>query len=128
MSTILPMNWRSLLPNGEWVRAMRELLAIKFAFDRVSNSFRIRHRLSTEKKQVLVELLVGIDATQPESPATIPVEPASERDDSTDQVDDEAPFDPTQDEGADVSDEKEEQLILSANRNELSLSAPTVPR
>ena len=114
----------ALLPNGEWVRAMRGLLAIRFAFDRVSNSFRIRHRLSTEKKQVLVELLAGIDATQPESPATISAEPASEREAPADQSDDAAPFDPTQDEGADVPEGEGEQLALSASRNELSLSAP----
>ena len=111
----------SLLPNGEWVRAMRELLAIRFAFDRVSNSFRIRHRLSSERKQSLVELLAGIDATKPESPATLPAESESDAEAPADQ--DESLFDPTQDEGEAEPAEVEEQLFLSANRSELSLSA-----
>ena len=89
----------SLLPNGEWVRAMKELLAIRFAFDRVSNSFRIRRRLSSEKKQVLVALLAGIDATKSESSVTPPAEPESEGEASSDQDDAGVPFDPTQDEG-----------------------------
>jgi hypothetical protein len=67
-----------LLPNGEWVRAMRELLSQHFTFDRLSNSFRLRHRPVTERKPVLVELLAGIDATKSEvtvepSPMPVPV-------------------------------------------------------
>ena len=108
----------ALLPHGEWVRAMRELLAIQFAFDRVSNSFRIRRRLTGERKQVLVALLAGIDATLPETSATLPAEAEPEEELPGKE---EAPFDPTQDEG--TEEEEGEQLHLSANRNELSLSA-----
>jgi hypothetical protein len=111
----------ALLPNGEWVRAMRELLAIRFAFDRVSNSFRIRRRLINEKRQVLVALLAGIDATQPETSATLPAgaEVPLEEPPSREEI----PFDPTQDEGGEGQAGEEEQLHLSASRNELSLSA-----
>lgn len=108
----------ALLPNGEWVRAMKELLAIRFAFDRASNSFRIRSRLSSERKQVLVELLAGIDATLPESPVAPPSEP---EDVSQNEVLKAHAFDPTQDEKEEA--EEEEQLVLSVNRNDLSLSA-----
>jgi Predicted ATPase len=62
------------LPHGEWVRGMRELLDLRFAFDRVSHSFRIRPRLLTERKQVLVELLAGIDATKLETSSSLPKE------------------------------------------------------
>ena len=61
------------LPQGEWVRAMRELMRLHFAFDRVSHSLRLRQKQSTERKQLLVELLAGIDATKSEKSATLPV-------------------------------------------------------
>jgi hypothetical protein len=65
-----------LLPNGEWVRAMRELLSLNFTFDRLSHSFRLRYRQATEKKPALVELLAGIDATKPEVAVEPPIVPA----------------------------------------------------
>ena len=113
------------LPNGEWVRAMKELLALRFAFDRLSHSFRIRHRLSTEKKQVLVELLAGIDATKLETPASLLVEEnqksVSDRK-VPEQVDEEGEaFDPTEDAKEDIVEG--EQLIMSEDPAELTLSA-----
>jgi hypothetical protein len=52
-----------LLPHGAWVAGLRELLALQYAFDRVSNHLRIRFRRDNEPRQVLVELLAGLDAT-----------------------------------------------------------------
>ena len=111
-----------ILPGGEWARAMKELLAIGFAFDRQADSFRIRRRLSVERKQTVVELLEGIDVDAVEAPVAVAVE------------EDEVPvvpfkvetepeaFDPTEDEGE--SQVQEEQLCLSLDRDELTLSAP----
>ena len=111
-----------ILPGGEWARAMKELLAIGFAFDRQADSFRIRRRLSVERKQTVVELLEGIDVDAVEAPVAVAVE------------EDEVPvvpfkvetepeaFDPTEDEGE--FQVQEEQLCLSLDRDELTLSAP----
>ena len=113
----------AILPDGEWARAMKELLSMGFAFDRSADSFRIRRKLSRERKQSLVVLLDGIDAMppRPELPAgaadeiEIPVVPLKPK------VEPE-PFDPTQDEGE--TEVKEEQLHLSLDEDELTLSAP----
>ena len=111
-----------ILPNGEWARAMKDLLAVGFAFDRLADSFRIRRKLSAERKQSLVGLLDGIDVGGVEAPVIVPVVeeevpvvPFKPREEPE-------PFDPTKDEGEDV--EQEEQLHLSLDRDELTLSAP----
>jgi hypothetical protein len=52
-----------LLPHGAWVAGLRELLALNYAFDRVSNHLRIRFKADNEPRQVLVVLLAGLDAT-----------------------------------------------------------------
>ena len=112
----------SILPDGEWARAMKDLLSIGFAFDRLADSFRIRRKLSVERKHSLVELLEGIDVDAGGVPVVVPV------------VEDEVPvvplkpkeapetFDPTKDEGD--PGVQEEQLCLSLDRDELTLSAP----
>ena len=51
------------LPEGEWIRAMRELLFLHFAFDRLADSFRIRPSFPGERRQSLVDLLAHIDMT-----------------------------------------------------------------
>jgi hypothetical protein len=111
----------AILPGGEWARAMRDLLSIGFAFDRLADGFRIRRKLAVEKKQVLVELLEGIDVDAVEAPVAVPVEedevpvvpfkPKSETE----------AFDPTMDGGE--PEEQEEQLYLSLDKDELTLSA-----
>ena len=113
----------SILPSGEWARAMKDLLAIGFTFDRLSDRFRIRRRLSVERKPALVELLDGIDVSVSGSPVTvaaideseIPVVPMKPKEESE-------TFDPTLDEGK--HEVQEEQLLLSLDRDELTLSAP----
>lgn len=113
------------LPNGEWVRGMRELLAMRFAFDRVSHSFRIRHRLSTERKQVLVELFAGIDATKLETSATLPrekIEKVRAKVLKETAVSDEGMgFDPSKDEMAEPGEG--DRLVLSEDPDDLVLSA-----
>ena len=111
----------AILPGGEWARAMRDLLSIGFAFDRLADGFRIRRKLAVEKKQALVELLEGIDVDAVEAPVAVPVEedevpvvpfkPKSETE----------AFDPTMDGGE--PEEQEEQLYLSLDKDELTLSA-----
>jgi hypothetical protein len=59
-----------LLPEGAWVGAMKDLLALRYAFDRVDNHIRIRFREDREHRQVLVELLSGLDATKPKATET----------------------------------------------------------
>ena len=113
----------SILPNGEWARAMKDLLGEGFAFDRLADSFRIRRRLLAERKQALVGLLDGIDVGLVAAPMIVPVEdevevpvvPLKSREEPE-------PFDPTKDEGEPV--EQVEQLHLSLDRDELTLSAP----
>jgi len=110
----------TLLPHGEWVRAMKELLALRFAFDRLSNSFRIRHRLSAERKQVLVELIAGIDATKPEGVVDFDEEilktvPSKRK------VSPLESFDPTKDE--EELPPEEDRMKLSQSADELVLSA-----
>ena len=107
-----------ILPGGEWARAMRDLLAVGFAFDRLVDGFRIRRKLSVERKQALVELLDGIDVMMAEEPVVVPVE------------EDEVPvvpfkpkvepeaFDPTVDGGE--PEAREEQLCLSLDKDELT--------
>ena len=108
-----------LLPNGEWVRAMKELLSLNFTFDRLSHSFRLRHRPAVERKPVLVELLAGIDATKPEvavEKPKIPV-PSVRHEVEEERLD----FDPTgspEDKVIDAS----ELLALSDNPEDLMLS------
>ena len=111
------------LPQGEWVRAMRELLLLHFAFDRVSHSLRIRQKQPTERKQLLVELLAGIDATKPETSATLPVEEITRQSKVVRDEDAniEESFDPTKDEKPEPNEGP--RLILSENPDELSLSA-----
>lgn len=112
------------LPQGEWVRAMRELMLLHFAFDRVSHSLRLRQKQSTERKQLLVELLAGIDATKPETSATLPVKEVVKRHEESSDGEGataEESFDPTKDERPESNDGP--QLILSENPEELSLSA-----
>lgn len=113
------------LPQGEWVRAMRELLLLHFAFDRISHSLRIRQKQPTERKQLLVELLAGIDATKPETSATLPVKEITkhleEKTARGDVANIEESFDPTKDEKLESSNGP--RLILSENSDELSLSA-----
>lgn len=62
-----------LLPHGAWVAGLREMLALNYAFDRVDNHLRMRFREQTEPKQVLVELMAGLDATvvSEEGPADV---------------------------------------------------------
>ena len=110
-----------ILPGGEWARAMRDLLAVGFAFDRLVDGFRIRRKLSVERKQAMVELLDGIVVMMAEEPVVVPVE------------EDEVPvvpfkpkvepeaFDPTVDGGE--PEAREEQLCLSLDKDELTLSA-----
>ena len=113
----------AILPDGEWARAMKDLLSMGFAFDRLADAFRIRRKLSSERKQSLVELLDGIDVTAVSPPvpvvaveeAEVPVVPLKPREEPE-------PFDPTQDEGEAVV--QEEQLHLSLDEDELTLSAP----
>lgn len=112
-----------LLPNGEWVRAMRELLSLNYTFDRLSHSFRLRHRPATERKPVLVELLAGVDATEKESalptvaPSIIHVPAARRHDDGEDGK---ADFDPT--DGPEAEVDVDELLALSNNPRDLMLS------
>jgi hypothetical protein len=112
----------SVLPNGEWARAMKDLLASGFAFDRLADSFRIRRKLSSERKQSLVVLLDGIDVSVVEVPEPVveelietPVVPLKPEEETE-------PFDPTKDE--DEPGVSEEQLQLSLDRDGLTLSAP----
>jgi hypothetical protein len=79
-----------LLPHGVWVAGLRELLALSYAFDRVDNHLRMRFRAPGEPRQVLVELLAGLDAT-----VTTGEAPAEEALDGTMEGD----FDPTGDQG-----------------------------
>ena len=112
----------AILPDGEWARAMKDLLAAGFAFDRLADSFRIRRKLSSERKQSLVELLDGIEVGAAADPVTVPaveeevpVVPMKPREEPE-------PFDPTKDEGE--PEEREELLHLSLDGDELTLSAP----
>lgn len=111
------------LPQGEWVRAMRELMLLHFAFDRVSHSLKLRQKQPTESKQLLVELLAGIDATKLDTFATLPVEEVVKRRDE--KLDDEEmiveeSFDPTKD--ARPESIEGPRLVLSENPDVLSLS------
>jgi hypothetical protein len=82
----------AVLPHGAWVAGLRELLALNYAFDRVDNHLRIRFRRGTEPRQVLVELIAGLDATvSGREPEEQVVADESALDDD---------FDPTVDEGA----------------------------
>lgn len=113
----------SILPDGEWARAMKDLLSLGFAFDRLVDAFRIRRKLSSERRQSLVELLDGIDVTVVRLSVPIaaveevemPVVPLKPREEPE-------PFDPTKDEGEAVV--QDEQLYLSLDKDELTLSAP----
>lgn len=113
----------AILPDGEWARAMKDLLSLGFAFDRLVDAFRIRRKLSSERRQSLVELLDGIDVTVVRLSVPIaaveevemPVVPLKPREEPE-------PFDPTKDEGEAVV--QDEQLYLSLDKDELTLSAP----
>jgi len=114
-----------LLPQGEWVGAMRELLQLHLAFDRVSHSLRIRQMNSGERKQSLVDLLAGIDASQPDPLAALPegektfafheerIEHLEEKNRK-----DEGIFDPSKDA---VDEPVGEKLVLSEVPGELEL-------
>jgi (2Fe-2S) ferredoxin len=117
----------ALLPDGEWARAMRNLLDDGRAFDRILDRYRIRVKLLAERKQSLAELLDGLDTQAtlsvivPEETietVEIPVtllrkhmepEPVLET------------FDPTRDVDEPVA--VEERLHLSVDVDGLSLSA-----
>lgn len=107
-----------LLPNGEWVRAMRELLAVNFTFDRLSHSFRMRHRPSMERKPVLVELLAGVDAARPESAVVRLPSPTIHRCEPHDE--EKGDFDPTG--GPEDVVDVGELLALSDDPRDLMLS------
>ena len=113
----------SILPEGEWARAMKELLSSGFAFDRLSDAFRIRRKLSSERKQSLVELLDGIDvdAARPTVP-DVSEEEIEMPVVSLKQVEEPEAFDPTLD--GDEPTVREELLHLSLGGDELTLSAP----
>lgn len=111
------------LPGGEWVRAMRDLLSLPFAFDRVADSFRMRRSLPGERKQSLVDLLAGIDMTRVRSfPITSRKIAVHEEAFGESPVGDPGmAFDPT----ANQEDEpgEGERLILAENPEDLTLSA-----
>lgn len=65
------------LKRGDWVVAVRELIDYGYSFDRRSHSLSMRQRLSSERKQDLVDLLALIDARQPETLTPLTVEPVS---------------------------------------------------
>jgi hypothetical protein len=113
----------AILPNGEWARAMKDLLAVGFAFDRLADSFRIRRKLSVERKQSLVELLDGIDVEAVVPPVPVPaVEEVELPVVPPRPLEETESFDPTRDEGE--PEVQEEQLCLSLDGDELTLSAP----
>ena len=107
-----------LLPNGEWVRAMKELLSLNFTFDRLSHSFRLRYRSAAEKKPALVELLAGVDATRPEVAVERPIVPVQAK--PHHEEEEEGGFDPT----ASPEDKVDlgELLALSDEPRDLMLS------
>ena len=76
----------ALLPHGEWVRAMREMIAEDYAFERVDNHFKLRMRSALEDRQVLVELIAGVDATKAETAPRVPT--AVDVDGQEDTIDD----------------------------------------
>jgi hypothetical protein len=111
-------------PQGEWVRAMRELLPFRWAFERSSHSLRLYRREPGERAQVLVELLAGIDATKPDVVAEVPEERKRFRESSIGRLSERergVSFDPTKDE---LLEEPEgPTLVLSEDPSELALPA-----
>lgn len=110
----------ALLPHGAWVAGLRELLALNYAFDRVDNHLRIRFRRDSELRQVLVELIAGLDATVVEEV------PDEQQLDLADGVEGDG-FDPTVDEGAAPGMEairpaSNEGMVLSDPPEALTLS------
>ena len=113
-----------VLPGGEWVRAMRDLLPLHFVFDRLADSFRMRRSFPGEHQRSLVDLLTDIDMTSLTNlrsfPATSKKIVVQEVPEELAAGDLDMVFDPTSNENEPGEGER---LILADNPEDLTLSA-----
>lgn len=111
-----------VFPQGEWVRAMRELLPYRWAFERTLHSLRLCRREPGERVQSLAALLAGIDATRLDSVEKLPEEGTKCREKHVREHEGkvEGDFDPTGDE---VKEPEGPRLVLSEDPGELTLPA-----
>lgn len=111
------------LPQGEWVGAMRELLAGDYAFDRLGDNFKLRLRSPAEGRQEAIELLDGIDLARLGSEEVVPAAESREVGvDSEPEVPFDDNFDPTTDaDGDGGSEDIRNGLVLSDPPEALTL-------
>ena len=116
------------LPDGGWVNGMRELIREGYAFERISDSYRLRRRDFDENRQSLVELVAHVDLSMDEKMSLHQYKPVKPNifDDPTDlfgikiPIKVEEEFDATSD--ADSFD-KDDSLFIAKSNDELVLPA-----